>query len=68
MSYMTALPFIASVSFARLPASVTLPLPAVSNQCMAWLGPAWKTRPLATANNHAWLSARNMPAASCVNM
>lgn len=42
--------------------------PAVSNQCIALLGPAWKTRPLETANNHAWLSARNMPPASFVRM
>src|SRR5690242_19355109 len=57
-SYMTALPFIASVSSPRVPALVTPPVPAVEYQFIARLGPACSTVPLDQANSQAWLSLR----------
>ena len=42
VSYITALPF-AELPPGRVPAVSTEPCPAVSNQCMLVLGPAWNT-------------------------
>jgi hypothetical protein len=43
-------PFMASVSDPRRLAFITLPLAVVSNQCIATLGPAWKTEPFDQPN------------------
>jgi hypothetical protein len=51
-SYITALPFMASVSSERVPAAVVLAFPVTPYQCIALLGPAWKTRPLVQVNSH----------------
>ena len=58
MSYMTALPFMASALSPRFPAGVIEPLLAVEIQFVCLLGPAWNTIPPGCANNQAWLSAR----------
>src|SRR5215468_6896938 len=68
MSYMTALPFMASALSPRFPAEVIEPLPAVEIQFVCLLGPAWNTIPPGWANNQAWLSARTAPPGSAVRM
>src|SRR4051812_49662579 len=65
---MTAVPFMASGSAARVPADETLPLPVVPYQFIALLGPACRTRPFDQPKSQAWLSARYTPWASAVSM
>jgi hypothetical protein len=57
-SYITAVPFIASPSSARVPAGVTPPVPDVEYQFIALLGPACSTVPPVQPNNQVWLSLR----------
>src|SRR3954452_22436448 len=70
MSYITALPFMASALSERAPQGVMVPLPVVVIQCICRLGPAWETEcfggpgrggkpaPPVQPKSHAWLSAR----------
>ena len=58
MSYITALPFIASASSPRGPAGVTEPVPDTPYQFIARLGPACSTLPPVHGNSQVWLSLR----------
>src|SRR5262245_6771038 len=64
MSNMIALPLMLYGSSARAPAGVVVPVPAVSNQFMFALGPAWNTSPPPVPNSQAWLSPRYTPCGS----
>ena len=55
---MTALPFMASGSAARVPAAEVPPEPAVVYQFIFFDGPAWKTEPLFQPKSQPWLSCR----------
>src|SRR3954447_19673659 len=68
MSYISALPFMASALSERAPQGVMVPLPVVVIQCICRLGPARKTGPPVQAKSHAWMSARSSGAGSDVRM